>query len=203
MIIEVIFDLESQRLSGDDGKFDPAKMGVSIVSLYKRQLNDEFKEVSGEMMSFWEKDIPEMWKHFSEADRIIGFNSLGFDVPALKPLAPKEFASLPHFDMLQKLKLEAGFRVSLSRLARGSLGEDKTDQGIMAPEYWQRGDPESLTKLKSYCEADVMLTTKVYDFGRANNFLKFIDHWNNPRQVAVDFSYPLDFAPTGKQTSLF
>jgi len=201
---EVIFDLETQKFFDDTGTSNPADLGVSIVSLYHRELDSDFREVKGELLSFWEKDLDGMWKIFQGADRIIGFNSLTFDIPALKPYAPANFSKLPHFDILDKIKEIQGRRTSLNSLAKETLGNSKTDHGANAIKYWRLGDPESLQKLQSYCEADVIITRDLYDFGFKYGFLKYLDHWNNLRQVPVDFSYPPQGAPTSApQPSLF
>lgn len=201
-MFEVIFDLETKAMYDENGKFEPANLGVSIVSLYHRRIDDELKEVEGKMMSFWEKDFENMWKVFLEADRIVGFNSLGFDVPALSPYAPAQFAKLPHFDILQHIRELTGHRTSLHRLAKSSLGLQKIDTGENATKYWQRGDPESLKLLLQYCEKDVELTRDLYDYGVKNKVLRFTDFWNNPREAEVDFSYPNN-AVSSVQSSLF
>ncbi|OGG06158.1 hypothetical protein A2872_04280 [Candidatus Gottesmanbacteria bacterium RIFCSPHIGHO2_01_FULL_42_12] len=202
-MFEVIFDCETKKFFDDTGTTDPADLGVSIVSLYTRELDQTFTEVSGTMMSFWEGEFDKMWKFFFQADRIVGFNSIHFDVGALKPYAPAGFAKLPHFDILEKLRDASGKRVKLNAVAKDSLGEEKNDSGANAILYYAAGDPESLAKLKKYCEMDVEITKKVYDFGRKNGYLKYTDFWNDKHQVEVDFSYPLNFTPADKQESLF
>lgn len=202
MKYEVIFDLETKSMFDENGKFEPAGLGVSIVSLYRRELDDNFRETHGEMMSFWEADFEDMWRHFLEADRIVGFNSVNFDIPAVSQVAPAQFAKLPHFDILLHIKELTGHRTSLHKLAKASLGLQKIDTGENATIYWQKGDPESLRLLRKYCEMDVELTKQLYDLGREEGVLKFTDYWNNPREVQVDFSYPKDRLAT-VQTSLF
>ncbi len=202
-MFEVIFDIETKSFFDDAGTTDPAKLGVSIVSLYHRELDKEFNEISGSLESFWEKDISDMWKYFLEADRIIGFNSNHFDVPALKPYAPSQFPKLPHFDILEHIRDAFGHRASLNSVAKATLGELKTDSGANAIKYFEQGDTESLQKLKFYCEADVMITKKVYDFGLKNGFLNLVDFWNTERKIQVDFSYKPDNTPQERQTSLF
>ena len=54
---EVIFDIETKKIFEDIGSNDPAGLGVSIVSLYKRILDENFNEVDGELKSFWEEDF--------------------------------------------------------------------------------------------------------------------------------------------------
>lgn len=190
MITEVFFDIETKKLFQEISTSNPADLGVSIVSVYKRQLNDELNEISGEMMSFWESDFSKMWPHFSAADRIIGFNSFGFDIPALLPLCPYNFKKLSHLDIMDQIKKSVGFRLSLDAVARETLGNSKIDVGTNAVLYWNQGTLESLEKLKKYCEADVIITRDIYDFGLKFGHLKYKDKWNTPRILEIDFSYP-------------
>jgi DEAD/DEAH box helicase domain-containing protein len=201
-LIEIIWDVETKKFFDDTGTNNPADLGVSVVSLYHRQLDSDFKELHGEMLSFWESDFDRMWKLFLEADRIIGFNSKGFDVPAMKPYAPPQFRKLPHFDILEKLYALVGRRMSLNSLAKDTLNTAKIDSGANAILYWQKGDTESLRLLRTYCEMDVAITRDLYDYARKNNHLKYTDHWNNPRVVDVDFSYPAVIS-SDKQLGLF
>lgn len=195
-MFEVIFDLETKKFFDETGTTNPADLGVSIVSLYTREIGKE-----GELLSFWEKDFDTMWKIFRDADRIIGFNSKNFDIPALSPYSPPDFAKLPHFDILEKIKEVSGHRTSLNRIAKDTLGSVKNDNPANAGVYWAEGTPASLAKLKAYCEQDVILTRDIYDFVMTNKFLKFTDYWNNPRQIDLDFSYPSDASKI--QQSLF
>ncbi len=190
MLFEVIFDTETKKFFDETTGYDASKLGVSITSVYSRTLNDNLEETGGKMQSFWEKDFNEMFKIFEKADRIIGFNSLGFDVPALSPYLPAHWSKLKHFDILDVIKKIEGKRVSLDSLAKATLGTKKNDSGENAIKYWNAGDKESLAKLQKYCEMDVEITTKIYDHALANGFLKYIDFWNETHEVKLDFSYP-------------
>jgi DEAD/DEAH box helicase domain-containing protein len=187
---EVIFDTETKKFFDETIGYDPAKLGVSITSVYSRTLDENLKEIDGKMQSFWESEFPEMFKLFEKADRIIGFNSLTFDVPALSPYLPSHWPKLPHFDILDEIKKVEGKRVSLDSLAKATLGIKKNDSGENAIKYWAEGSPEALAKLKKYCEMDVEITTKIYDHAMKNKFLKYIDFWNETHEVKLDFSYP-------------
>lgn len=187
---EVIFDVETKKIFSDIEGNDPGDLGVSIVSLYSRKFDEgKLEEVEGKMQSFWEDEFEKMWPIFQAADRIIGFNSIKFDVPALAPYAPNYFAKLPHFDIMDEVKKVFGRRISLDAIAKETLDKEKTDVGLNAVYYWENGDKESLAKLKKYCEADVEITTQVYDFAFKNGYLLFKDKWNTLRQVDLDFSY--------------
>ena len=187
---EIIFDTETKKFFDEVPGNDPAKLGVSITSVYKRTLDENFNEIEGEMKSFWEKDFAEMFKLFEKADRIIGFNSIGFDVPALSPYLPSHWPKLSHFDILSEVKKIEGRRMSLNSLAKATLGTNKNDVGENAIAYWADGSAESLAKLKKYCEMDVEITRDIYDFALKQKSLKYIDFWNETHEVKVDFSYP-------------
>jgi len=190
MVTEVIFDIETKKIFDDIKGDNPADLGISIVSVYKRKVDEKGTETEGEMKSFWEEDFPSMWPQFIDVDRIIGFNSLHFDVPALAPLAPFDFKKLKHFDLMKQVKEALGFRLSLGVIASETLGHSKIDNGLNAVYYWQEHSKKSLTKLKKYCEMDVIVTKEVYDYGLKNGQLKYKDKWNTPRIIEVDFSYP-------------
>lgn len=189
MITEVFFDVETKTFFDESGASKPEELGVSIVSLYRRTLDEDLKEKEGKMYSFWEDEFEKMWPLFLDAERIIGFNSIKFDVPALKPYSPPFFPKLPHFDILAEVKNAFGRRISLDSIAKETLGIAKIDNGANAVLYFQKGDSKSLSLLKKYCEADVDITRKIYDFALQNGFLRFKDHWNNIQEIKVDFSY--------------
>ncbi|BCX14657.1 MAG: hypothetical protein KatS3mg088_340 [Patescibacteria group bacterium] len=204
MIIEVFFDVETKSFFDESGGSRPEELGVSIVSLYRRTIDENLNETEGKMFSFWEKEFEKMWPLFLGAQRIIGFNSIRFDVPALKPYSPSFFSKLPHFDILSEIKKVFGKRTSLDSIAKETLGIAKIDNGANAVMYFQKGDEKSLSLLKKYCEADVDITKKIYDFALKNKFLRFKDHWNNIQEIRVDFSYPsISKEKTESQLGLF
>lgn len=203
MIVEVCFDIETKKFFEEIQSRDPSGLGISIVSVLRREKDDSGQVLKEEIKSFWDPigepdrpvsskgDLEVMWGWFGEADRIVGYNSLGFDVPALAPLYPYgDFSKLPHFDIIVKVKDAFGKRVSLQAIVKETLKETKTASGGDAVEYWAKGDNESLEKLRIYCEKDVEATMKVYDYGLKNGRLRFKDHWNELREIEVDFSYP-------------
>lgn|GEM_PF-185028 len=209
IMIEVIFDVETQKLFEEIAERDPGKLLVSVVSVYRRELDENNREISGAMKSFWideakrEPRIGGMWPWFEEADRIIGFNSLGFDVPALQPLYKGDFGKLNHFDIMDEVKKVLGHRLSLDAIAKETLSKTKSGVGTQAVEWWKAGDEKSLNLLQKYCEMDVEVTKDVYDFGLENKKLKYMDRWNELREMEVDFSYLKEEPETETQMGLF
>jgi DEAD/DEAH box helicase domain-containing protein len=203
MITEVIFDCETQKLFSEIVSGDPADLGISVVSVYVRTVDDFQNEIHGTMYSFWENELENMWKYFSGAQRIIGFNSIKFDVPALKNYSPTGFEKLPHFDIMKIVRDVLGFSLGLDHLATQTIGAHKTDVGTNAVLYWKEHSPESLAKLKHYCEADVLLTRDLYDYGVSHKNLHYLDKWNTAREIPVDFSYPQSVIDANRQIGLF
>jgi len=215
--IEVIYDIETKNFF-DDNLRNPEDLGISIVSAYRRELDPDLKEVIGEMKSFWTPEaldvvdtkefvFDHMWEWFEEADRIIGYNSFGFDNPAMNAIYDKgDFTKLRHFDVLEEIRRSFGHRVKLDSVAKECLGMGKFANGADAVMWWGKKDLESLTNLKKYCEIDVEVTKGVYDYGLKNKKLKFKDRWNELREIDVDFSYPEEKpveAPAEMQMGLF
>lgn len=197
---EIFFDVETKKIFDDIEGSDPGDLGVSIVSVYSRKL-DGLKEVEGKMQSFWEDDFDVMWPLFQEADRIVGYNSLKFDVPAMKPYTSFPFHKLHHFDIMDEFKKVQGHRISLNALAKETLDLEKIDSGLNAVYYWEKGDEESLAKLKKYCEADVEIAKDLYDYILKEGHVLFKDKWNTLRKVELDFSYKE--SETDSQMGLF
>jgi len=200
---EVFFDVETQKLFDDIEGSNPKDLKLSVVSAYQRTLNENLDEIEGKMKSFWEDKLDGLWELFQNADRIIGFNSIKFDIPVLQPYTTLPLSKLNHFDIMQKVKEVFGRRLSLNALAKETLNQKKTDIGTNAVIYWQNGDEKSLKKLQKYCENDVVITRNLYDYVLKNRHIRFRDKWNTPRTIDLDFSYPREDSNSIKQEGLF
>ncbi len=129
MYREVFFDTETEKLFNEISTDDPSRLGLSIVSCYVRELDLHFQEREGKLLSFWVSELDGLWNLLQRANRVIGFNSLRFDVPVLQPYAPFPLISLAHFDIFDKVKNVLGRRASLNALAQDTLGRSKSDSG--------------------------------------------------------------------------
>src|SRR3989338_6778299 len=115
---EVVFDIETQTQAGGPIK----DMRVSIVVAYSYE-DDTFH-------TFREEQLKDMWPLFERADRIIGYNSKSFDVPILQNYYAGDLSKIPHLDMLEEIKRNAGFRPKLDDIAKATLNTQKSGHGL-------------------------------------------------------------------------
>jgi len=58
---EVIFDIETQKIFDDVGSNNPLTLAFSIVSLYKRILDEICNELDVKFKVFWQGRFSQMW----------------------------------------------------------------------------------------------------------------------------------------------
>lgn len=174
----VFFDLESQNLFQDvGGRAGIAKLRMSCGVTFSTQRND--------FAVYWEKDALALIDELKAADRVIGFNLIGFDYQVLRPYAPNfNFASLRTQDLLQDIQRTLGFKISLDAIAEATLGTKKSADGLQAVEWFRAGEME---KLVEYCKIDVDITRRVYEFGQAHGFVHYRSRLGSKLKVAVNW----------------
>ena len=174
----VFFDLETQNLLQDvGGRTGIERLRLSCGVTFSTERND--------FAIYWERDAQALIEELKHADRVIGFNLIGFDYPVLRPYAPDfNFASLQTLDLLQTIHRTLGFRLSLDSIAEASLGATKSANGLQAVEWFRAGE---LEKIAEYCKADVDITRQVYEFGRDNGFVHYRSKLGSKLKVAVNW----------------
>jgi DEAD/DEAH box helicase domain-containing protein len=174
----VYFDLETQNLFQDvGGRSGIEKLRLSCGVTFSTERND--------FAVYWEKDALALIEELKNADRVIGFNLVGFDYQVLRPYAPTfNFASLRTLDLLQDINRTLGFRLSLDSLAEASLDATKSADGLKAVEWFRAGE---LDKVAEYCKVDVDITRRVHEFGRDNGFVQYRSKLGSKLKVAVNW----------------
>jgi DEAD/DEAH box helicase domain-containing protein len=173
----VYFDLESQKLFEDVGGRDASKLLLACGVTWSTQRND--------FAVYWEKDAAALVNELKAADRVVGFNIIGFDYEVLKPYAPNvNFRSFRSLDMLQDIYRALGFRLSLDSVARATLGTTKTADGVQSVFWYRNGE---LEKVAEYCKSDVDITRRVYEFGRDNGFIQYYSKLGSKLKLAVNW----------------
>ena len=172
----IVLDLETKRsfdeVGGPDNK---AQLGVSLVGTYDYE-RDSFA-------TFREEDFGSLEGLLKGADKIIGFNLIGFDWPVLAAELGEWVVDLPTLDLMLEVQKGAKRRVSLDALAKATLGMSKLGSGLDALEYYHAGD---WAKLERYCLEDVKLTRDLYEYARKNGHLLFN---KGPRRALIPMSF--------------
>lgn len=158
----VVFDIETSNIFSEVGSNDPADLNLSVVCIYEYD-TDTYS-------SFLQEDLGKLWPILEKTDLLIGYNSDHFDIPLLNKYYPGDLTKIKSMDILREIRATYGRRMKLDQIAEGTLGTNKTSEGLQAVRWWKQGEVQ---KVIDYCIADVKITKEVYDFALANNKLIF------------------------------
>ena len=181
-MLQVILDVETKRTFDEVGGFFPEKLGISFVGVCIR----EGFTGKGEMRSYFEKDLPDLFPLLEKADIVIGFNIDNFDMPTFTNYYNADISRIPTLDVMNRIKDSVGHRIGLDAVAQETLGIGKTGDGLDAIKYYKNKQWDALEK---YCIQDVEVTRDVYDHGLQKGYVKFKNKWNRLIEAKVDFSF--------------
>ena len=175
---EIFFDLETKLWSTEveGGWSNIPAFGMSVAVTWS----------DGHGFQTWlEKDASELVKELERADKVIGFNSVGFDYEVLSAYVPNVHDSLDgkSFDILADIYRCLGFRVSLDNICSATLGKGKIGSGRDAVEWFRQGQIE---KVVEYCQRDVELTREIYRYGQEHGFVCY-PRFEQPVELPVDW----------------
>lgn len=174
---EIVLDIETQNTFQEVGSYDHTKLLISVVGVYFYE-TDEYK-------CYEVEELKELWPRLERCDRIIGYNSIGFDMPVMNNYYAGDLLKLPQLDILAEIHKALGFRLKLDDVAAASVGHRKSGHGLQAVEWWRNGEKE---KVKSYCLDDVKVTKEVYEYGLKYKALAYEDRLGVRKGIPVDFT---------------
>lgn len=173
----LVLDIETQRLVQEVGGWDHIdKLGVSVACAYDSK-SDQF-------LAFRENELKKLIE-LCEERLVIGYNIRGFDLPVLVPYG-LVIKRLDVFDIMYDLQtLSRQQFLKLEAVARGTLGTGKSADGLMAVEWWKKGEVQ---KIIDYCMQDVRVTRDVFNFGRQNGHVKIQRSEDKVTEVRVQWN---------------
>jgi hypothetical protein len=117
---EIFFDLETKQWSTEveGGWSNIPAFGMSLAVTWDSENN---------YRTWLENYASGLVQHLERADKVIGFNSVGFDYEVLSAYVPNVHDLLDgkSFDILADLVGRLGFRVSLENICLATLGKGK------------------------------------------------------------------------------
>lgn len=169
----IIFDLETQDAISSN---DPTTMDISVGTFYD-SLEDKYTTVSID-------ELQTVWPILEKADALVGYNSNHFDIPLLNKYYPGDLTHIKSIDLLEEIKNSLGRRLRLDSVAEATVGAKKSAHGLQAVRWWREG---KIDEIKKYCEQDVRVTKKIFDYALKHGHLKFKDG-SRKREIPLDTS---------------
>ena len=166
----LVIDLETKKSFAEvGGEKNIRDLGISVAGVYSYSKDTFF--------AFEEHELPQLQEMINDANHLIGFNIIHFDIPVLEPYVDKQsLARLAVTDLYVHAVNFLGHRVGLGALAQATLGESKSGHGLEALEWFRQGRVE---EVKKYCLDDVRLTRDLFEYGKKNGhvmFQSFVDN---------------------------
>lgn len=188
----VVFDLETQRaLPEVGGREFLHQIGVSVGVTYS-YADQRFRH-------FLESEIGALIDQLCAANLVVGFNILAFDYPVLGGYTDKDLTQLPTCDLMPHVQQALGYRVKLDSLAEQTLGLRKSADGLMALHWWRTGQ---IDLIRDYCQQDVDVTRRLYEYGRDHGHLWVWDRARKRRiPVPISLETPRHSSPTQNGTA--
>jgi DEAD/DEAH box helicase domain-containing protein len=179
MANDIVLDIETQNTFEEVGGYFTDKLKVSLVGVYYYS-TDTYE-------SYLEPDLPQLFSKLETGGRIIGYNSIGFDMPVLNNYYAGDLLKLPQLDLLKEIEKSLGHRIKLDDVAAATIGTRKSGHGLQAVAWWKEG---KIDEIREYCLQDVKVTKEVYEFGVKNGYVLFDDRSGERRLVPVNFTPP-------------
>jgi DEAD/DEAH box helicase domain-containing protein len=170
----IAFDLETQNTFEDVGAYDPSKLDISVASVYDSG-TDTFTTVG-------HTELEKLWPIFEKAEALVGYNSNHFDIPLLNKYYPGDITKIKSIDLLESIKNSLGRRLRMDSVAEATLGTRKSGHGLQAIMWWREG---AIDKIMKYCEKDVDITKRLFEYALEHKELKFKDG-RTARSIPID-----------------
>jgi DEAD/DEAH box helicase domain-containing protein len=126
--------------------------------------------------------VEQLIEHLKKYDLVIGFNVKRFDFKVLSGYSDFNFEKLPTLDILEDVHKRLGYRLSLDHLAKVTLGQKKTADGLLALNWWKQG---RIRDIVDYCKKDVEITKDLFLYGKRNGYLLFTNKANKTVRIPV------------------
>jgi DEAD/DEAH box helicase domain-containing protein len=157
----LVVDLETQNLVQDVG-------GWGHIDKLKISVACAFDSKTGEYLTFREHEISKL-NDLCEERLVVGYNIRGFDLIILQAYG-LNLQKLDVFDIMYDVQtLTRQKFLKLETLAQGTLNVGKSADGLLAVEWWKKGE---MDKIIEYCKQDVQVTKDVFEHGRKQGHVK-------------------------------
>lgn len=172
----ITFDIETANTLPSFERWNLAKLELALVGVHDSE--------TGELTSYVQEELPQLWPLIERADLLVGYNSNAFDIPLLNRYYPGDLTKIRSLDLMVEVQEVLGRRLRLQSLAEATLGRGKGGDGLQSVVWWQEG---KVDKVREYCLEDVRLTRELFDYALEKGALKYKD-FKEKREVKLDTS---------------
>lgn len=172
----IVFDLETKNIFTEVNSNDPTDLDISVGTFYDSE-TDKYTTVTDDELS-------QVWPLLEQADALVGYNSNHFDIPLLNKYYPGDLTQIKSIDLLEYIKESLGRRLRLDAVAQATVGAKKSADGLQAVRWYREG---KIKEIKKYCEQDVKVTKKVFDYAMEHGHVLFKDGYRK-REIPIDTS---------------
>ena len=167
----IVFDHEAKVIA--DNFLDN---GISYLGYYRSDTDL--------LDGFFENDLDKFKILMDEADTIIGYNILGYDIPVLKKYYDFDLSKKKVVDIFKVIADKHKLYLKLDNLTSTTFNESKIAHGLDAVRFYKEG---KLDKLKEYCDMDVKLTRDLYEFIKENGYCFYTNGIGEKVKIEVSF----------------
>ncbi len=171
-----VFDVETKRSALEVGGWSRAeRMGISVAVVWDSKLEGH--------VTYLEHEMGNLVDHLKTLDLVIGFNNKRFDYRVLSAYTKMNLHLLPTLDLLEEVKNQLGYRLSLDRLAQTTLEVQKTGDGLQALQWYKEG---KIREICEYCQKDVEITKNLFLHALDEGFLLFTNKVGNRVRLPLE-----------------
>lgn len=148
----ITFDIET---------YSPGKLTYIDTKEFRASVTGAYISWLDKYVAFFEEETKDFLDLILEADLVVGFNHLWFDLPVLQKYSHVDLLKYTNnYDIILEVEKKLGYKVKLNDLCKANFGDDiKTDTYSQYKDYYWDG---KWFELVDYCMNDVRLTNELF-----------------------------------------
>jgi len=174
----VFLDIETQKSAAEVGGWNNKHlMKIACIVIYSTK--------EGKYIGYTEDKVKDCVDEILKADMVVGFNIKSFDWAVLAPYTGIDLNKIKTLDLLEAVKEQLKFRLSLDHLSMATLKKGKTADGLQSLQWYKEGKIEQILE---YCQDDVQLTKELFEYALLNKHLLYVTKEGQTLQIPIDLN---------------
>ena len=154
----LFFHLVTQRNSLDVEGWYPERMGMALGVVF----------CGSRLKVFAETDLPELMATLAGAERVVGWNLVGFDFVVLSGYPDFRVNTVNYLDLLLEVEAKTGRRVQLDSLVGATLKTEPIPDGLSGVDLYKSG---RIDRVVENCANTVMAIKELHQHGVQHGYV--------------------------------